>query len=155
MNNFIAIDPGDNQSAFVQFGDGDIVARQIMNNYDLLHFLKSKIIDGDPKTLAIEMIASYGMPVGKSVFDTCIWVGRFIQAWDAYKRPYTLIYRKEVKISICGTLKAKDANIRQALIDRYGGKSAIGTKKNPGPLYGFAKDLWSALAVAETYRANH
>jgi len=50
-------------------------------------------------------------------------------------------------------MRAKDANIRQALIDRYGpGKDkAIGQKKTPGPLYGFKSHEWAALAVAVTW----
>jgi hypothetical protein len=49
-------------------------------------------------------------------------------------------------------MKAKDANIRQALIDIYGGNDkAIGNKKTPGPLYGIKGDLWAALAVAVTF----
>ncbi|RMH18214.1 MAG: hypothetical protein D6698_07430 [Gammaproteobacteria bacterium] len=102
--------------------------------------------------LAVEMIASYGMPVGADVFETVLWIGRFIEAW---KDEYRLIYRREVKIEICGTMEAKDANIRQALIDLFprtgGGKTPqIGTKKDPGPLYGVVKDIWSALGVAVT-----
>lgn len=49
-------------------------------------------------------------------------------------------------------MSAKDKNIRQALIDRYG---VVGTKKNPGFFYvngtKFAKDMWQAMAVAVTY----
>ena len=51
-----------------------------------------------------------------------------------------------------GCLSAKDKNIRQALIDRYG---VVGTKKDPGFFYvngtKFAKDMWAAMAVAVTY----
>jgi hypothetical protein len=43
--------------------------------------------------------------------------------------------------------RAKDQNIRQALIDRLG---PPGTKKNPGPTYGVTSHMWSALAVAVT-----
>jgi len=57
------------------------------------------------------------------------------------------VYRKEVKIYLCGSMKAKDPNIRQALIDRLGDP---GTKKNPGPTYGVKSHAWSALAVAVT-----
>ena len=52
-------------------------------------------------------------------------------------------------MALCKNNRAKDKNIRQALIDRFGpGKAAIGTKKAPGPLYGLKSHLWSALAVA-------
>lgn len=77
------------------------------------------------KKLVIEMIASYGMPVGKEVFETCVWIGRFIEAFDL---EYRYIYRKDEKMNICHTMKAKDSNIRQALIDRFG---PVGTKRNP------------------------
>jgi hypothetical protein len=104
--------------------------------------------------LAIEMVASYGMAVGATVFETCVWSGRFIERWlvSDKRRPEPVrVHRKEVKIHLCGSMRAKDANIRQALIDRYGGKeSAIGKKANPGPLYGMSGDCWSALAVAIT-----
>lgn len=91
--------------------------------------------------LVIEMIASYGMPVGKEVFDTCVWIGRFIEAYD---KDYKFIYRKDEKMNLCHSMKAKDSNIRQALIDRFG---VVGTKKKPGWFYGFKKDIWSAYAV--------
>jgi hypothetical protein len=62
------------------------------------------------------------------------------------------VYRREVKTNLCGSMKAKDGNVRQALIDRFGGKEkAIGKKKTPGPLYGFSADVWQALAVAITF----
>jgi hypothetical protein len=57
-----------------------------------------------------------------------------------------MVYRNAVKLHICGTPRAKDPNIRQALIDKYG---APGTKKNPGPTYGVSSHLWSALAIAD------
>lgn len=99
--------------------------------------------------MAIEMIASYGMPVGREVFETCLWIGRFIEAWGG---PYTLVYRRDVKLHLCGQARAKDGNVRQAIIDRFGGKqSAIGNKKTPGPLYGVSGDVWQALAVAITF----
>ena len=53
---------------------------------------------------------------------------------------------------LCHSMKAKDGNIRQAILDLYGGKDvALGNKKRPGPLYGVSKDIWAALAVAITY----
>lgn len=78
--------------------------------------------------LVIEMIASYGMPVGKEVFDTCVWIGKFIQTAEDRKIQTKYIYRKDEKMNICNSMKAKDSNIRQALIDRFG---IVGTKKKP------------------------
>lgn len=68
-----------------------------------------------------------GMTVGQEVFDTCVWIGRF---WEIALRSGGYepkrIYRREEKLNLCGCLSAKDKNIRQALIDRYG---VVGTKK--------------------------
>jgi hypothetical protein len=91
------------------------------------------------------MIASYGMAVGREVFETCVWIGRFIQARQPMQ--HELIYRRDVKIHLCGSPRAKDANIRQSLLDKFG---EVGTKKNPGPLFGVKSHVWSALAVAVT-----
>ena len=99
-----------------------------------------------PDVVVIEKIESYGMAVGAEVFDTVWWAGRFAEA--ASRVPVVMLPRRAVKLALCGDSRAKDANIRQALIDRYGGKErAIGTKATPGPLHGIAKDVWAALAV--------
>jgi hypothetical protein len=101
---------------------------------------------------AVEMVASYGMAVGKDVFETCVWIGRFVQSIHTQK--HTFIYRKDEKLCLCGSLKAKDGNIRQALIDRYATfdfKSGKGVKKNPDTFYGVSKDAWQAIAVGVTY----
>lgn len=138
----LAIDPGNEKSAYVLWNadSEELWEMGIEENDKLVSMLSSLRVGSD--VLAVEMIASYGMPVGATVFETCLWVGRFIERWED---DYTLVYRKDVKLHLCHTSKAKDANIRQALIDRYG---EPGTKKEPGKLYGVKKDIWAALAVA-------
>lgn len=99
----------------------------------------------------IEMVAHYGtgMPAGKEVFDTCVWIGRFwemgLQVGFVHMQ---MIYRREEKMDLCGTMKAKDANISQALRDRFGER---GTKANPGWFYGVKADAWTAIAVGVCY----
>lgn len=145
----LAIDPGNIESAYCII-DKDTykpVKFAKIDNHQLLDLINEKFCDTE--ALAIEMIASYGMPVGKEVFETCVWIGRFIQEFANYVKPnVTYIYRKDEKINLCNSMKAKDSNIRQALIDRFG---EVGTKKNPGWFYGFKADIWSAYAVGITY----
>jgi hypothetical protein len=100
--------------------------------------------------LAIEMIASYGMPVGRSVFETCVWIGRFVEAWRG--RPALRITRLEVKTHLCHSARAKDTNVWQALVDRFG---TTGTKTQPGPLYGVRSHARAALALAVTAADLH
>ena len=137
----LAIDPGTVQSAYVYWDSGQkvITDKGILLNQDMVKYLTSYYKPGsNMDDVVIEMIASYGMPVGKEVFNTCVWIGRFYQA-SLY--PVHLIYRKEVKMFLCGNMRAKDANIRQALIDMLGKDVTKGV----------SKDVWSALAVAVTY----
>jgi len=148
----LAIDPGPAQSASVLLVNGAPVDPQKGPNADLLSRLYRETVETHPTPLlAVEMIASYGMAVGKEVFETCMWVGRFIEAWESRGGHTRLVYRRDVKLFLCQSVRATDSNIRAALIDRYGGKAkAIGTKTAPGPLYSLKKDMWSALAVALT-----
>lgn len=138
----LAIDPGTTQSGYVVFDGGLVREAGVISNHAML----GKIEDYKCP-IACEMIASYGMAVGKEVFETCLWVGRFMQHADTVCNAFQIVYRKDVKMHLCGTNKAKDTNIRQALIDKLG---APGTKKEPGATYGVKSHAWAALAVAIT-----
>lgn len=146
----LAIDPGNEKSAYVIWNTETqiIEGKLILANEDLINNLIVLDVYPDIDIAVIEMVASYGMAVGKTVFDTVLWIGRFYQYFSNYDIPVKLLYRKEVKMNLCNSMKAKDGNIRQSLIDRFG---FVGTKKNQGKLYGVSKDLWSALAIAVTY----
>ena len=139
----LAIDPGTTESAYVVIRDDySIIDYGKMLNGNVIEMIKTKTTF---YPMVIEMIASYGMPVGQEVFETCVWIGRFIQA---SRKETQLIYRKDVKLNICNSIKATDASIIKALKDRFGDK---GTKANPGWFYGFSKDVWQAYALGVTY----
>lgn len=153
----LAVDPGNEQSAWLRY---DVATGMPLDfgkwpNKKLVDHIAFSCTSHNPgpwvfSQLAVEMIASYGMPVGREVFETCVWIGRIWEAWG--DESFALVYRKDVKLHLCGQPRARDANIRQALIDKYGGKDkAIGKKANPGPLYGISADVWSALAIAVTF----
>jgi hypothetical protein len=144
----LAIDPGFQESAWVVFDGKAILNHGKTPNKELLSKLP-----GSCAWCAIEMIASFGMPVGAEVFETVVWIGRFMEKFGADK--VTRITRNVIKNHLCHSSRAKDANIRQAIIDRFGGPSAIGKKASPGALYGISADRWSALAVALTYSDQH
>jgi hypothetical protein len=147
----LALDPGNTHTAGVILsensemqGGPDIIERFYLPNEDA-----ADTVDAASSTcnhMAIEMIACYGMAVGREVFDTCVWIGRFIERFDS---PFfTQVFRRDVKLYLCNSAKAKDANVRQALIDLYGGRGA--TKKG-APLHGVSGDIWAALGVGVTY----
>ncbi|WP_411887376.1 hypothetical protein [Hydrocarboniphaga effusa] len=135
-------------TGWVQFADARVLRSGVDNNETVLGMLT--VLRYPVDLLAIEKIASYGMPVGAEVFDTCIWIGRFVQAASDVR--HRLIARQAVKVHLCNSVKAKDSNIRQALIDRFG---PVGTKARPGALYGVKSHAWAALAVAVTAHDDH
>lgn len=141
----LAIDPGTDESGWVILDDQRILASGVYPNETMLSMVKVSNY-GEMDGLAIEMIASYGMAVGREVFETCVWIGRFKQAWRI-PNDVMLIYRRDVKLHLCGTTNAKDANVRKALIDLLGPQ---GTKKAQGATYGVKSHAWAALGVAAT-----
>ena len=146
----LAIDPGDKESAYCMI-DSETLEPGFFGkvpNEQLLGYIIGFTYDA----IVIERISSYGMAVGRNVFETCEWVGRFTQA--ALPAVAEYVYRKEEKLHICKDSKARDANIRRALIDRFARhdlQSGKGTKKNPDFFYGFKADIWAAYAVGLTY----
>ena len=146
VTTILAIDPGTTRSAWLRF-DGDRPEGFGITANDVL--VPALRTGGLPDVVVIEKVESYGMAVGAEVFDTVRWAGRFAEA--AHRVPVVMLPRRAVKLALCGDSRAKDANIRQALIDRFGGSAAIGRKAAPGPLYGISRDVWSALAIAVTY----
>lgn len=156
----LGIDPGPRFTAYVLFDTdkneilawnettkiGDKTFYGVDNNIALAMIYQLHETIGVDE-VAIEMIESYGMSVGKEVFMTCVWIGRFYESAKADRDRVLLVPRKMVKINLCNSHKAKDPNIRQALIDRFG---LPGTKKNPGLMYPLHGDMYAAFAVAVT-----
>ena len=148
----LAIDPGPEQSAWVLYDGALPVAAMKEDNAPLLTRVDNHSVNGAADVLVIEQVACMGMSVGAEVFETVFWSGRFAERFGMFAR----VKRHEVKMHLCGNMRAKDANIRQAIIDRYGGKDkAIGRKASPGPLYGISGDCWSALAIAIVWSDKH
>jgi hypothetical protein len=145
----LAIDPGNVQSAYVLFDTEkeECLSRGILLNDECLKVFDTfGYSDTDRADICvIEQIASMGMAVGETIFETAVWSGRFWQLLSMRNIPVERLKRIAIKNILCGSSKAKDTNIRQRLIDIFG---EVGTKKNPGKLYGMKADMWAALAVA-------
>lgn len=137
----LGIDPGPREFAWVQWNGSRVVACGDCPNRDA-----SALDQHAGSVIAIEWIESFGMAVGREVFETVFSIGAMATA-AAGVCPVRLVPRRDVKLHLCASPRAKDGNIRQALIDRFG---IVGTKKNPGPLFGISNHRWAALAVAVT-----
>lgn len=138
-----AIDPGTRESAIVIW-DGDVITDAFVeSNEKLVEVIRS--IEHLP--LVIEKVESFGMAIGLETLETVFWSGVFA---EAHGRANTFrMGRKAVKIHHCGSARATDANIRAAIVDRFGGQdAAFGKKSAPGPLYGITGHKMAAFALA-------
>lgn len=154
MTAILAIDPGTTRSAWVLRDQHGMYGR-IEPNEQVLERCRwfATVADTVPEAatdVVIEKVESFGMAVGAEVFETVFWSGRFAEA--ARPLPVHRIGRRDVKLHLCGQTRAKDPNVRQALVDRFGGPLA--TRKG-GALYGVKGDIWAALAVAVTWADLH
>lgn len=151
MNTYLAIDPGSEQSGWVVYDSrhNKILNSGFQSNTEIAFSLREGGFTATMEPLhhcAIEDIASYGMAVGKEVFRTCKWIGRFSETWyQASGIEPIEVERRLIKLHHCHSSRATDANVRQALIDRFG---APGTKSKPGFTYGLKAHTWQAFALS-------
>ena len=162
------------------FYSGDMENRQLLLNMRQGGAIAVDCGDGThtfvtPHFFAIEDIVSMGMAVGKTTFGTCKWIGRFIEAYENSTGTNSdldkiahLVSRRDVKVVLAGgntyedpvtgaRRTVNDSFIKQLIRDRFeptgGGKNpTVGTKKEPGPLFGLKAHSWSAMAVALTFK---
>jgi hypothetical protein len=146
----LAIDPGPVLSAWVVF-DGQVLNHGKDPNARLVDLLRVSV----PVPLVLEQLGNYGMNVGKDVLETAYQSGWIAAHAEQAGYAVRLIPRRDVKLHLCDTARVNDTNVRQAVLDRFGGKAtAIGTrgkKGRPGPLAGLKADEWQALALAITF----
>ena len=142
-------------SAYVLVNDElEPIRHEKIDNEAMLNVVNSETYD----SIVVEMIASYGMPVGREVFDTCRMIGRIEECAARRGMSVGLVFRRDEKLALCNSPRANDATIRRALIDRFARhdlKTGKGTKKAPDWFFGFANDEWAAYAVAVTWRDMH
>lgn len=142
----IGIDPGPDASAFVVWDGVGIIDNAILGNQDMISFVKARNVKIAGYHFAIEGIQNFGKVVGKDVFKTCIMIGRILEAGGIgidYEKLH-IVYRPAIKAFLCGTVRAKDKDIRQALISILGKEVTKGVSSH----------IWSALAVAVYYYQN-
>lgn len=149
----LSIDPGSQSSGWMLF-DSNTQKILLFGKTENETFLKDmEYLKPVPDILVYEKMQNYGSPVGQTTFDTCIWIGRFIQKHIDIQSPFQtprvgFVYRYEVKSNLCPKMRSNDSTIRAALIERFGKQ---GSKRNPGPTYGVKADIWSALGIAVTF----
>lgn len=125
MQTVVAVDPGTTLSGVVVCQVGKIVGAEVRDNAELVRWLRDvpPVQLGVPWILALERVSHYGagVPVGREVFDTVRWTGRFQEAW---RGRVCLVERTTAKLHLCSSRNAKPAGVRQAILDRWGGDSA-------------------------------
>lgn len=168
----VAVDPGPTHSAAVVWDGKSILGHIYAESAEVLDEVTRRYRDSGA-TLVVEMVASYGKPVGAEVFETCVWIGRFLALWP--EAMADRVTRQAVKHHLCLSMTVRDCHVRQALIDRFGcpkgrkcqackGKGWVGRgrpvctscdgsgwEQPPGITQGLTGDKWAAFAVAVTW----
>lgn len=146
-----ALDPGTTETGAVLYDAEEerVVEAIVASNEALLDRLRQPAdLVAIDATLVIELIDRGGM-ADRALFRTCIWSGRFAEAWEhSTGQIARWVPRSDVKNHLTRKPTAGDKHVRAALIARFGPQ---GNAKSPGPLYGVTSHKLAALAVAVTY----
>jgi len=149
----LGIDPGPRSSGLVlyawdQTGPGVVVQSIKDATLDTVRKFIDDLADMEDAVVVVERTQA-GPPSTQVVLTTEV-VGRIMERCDAQNVRYDTYYRRDVLQALaCARIGNKDSLVRMACIELHGGDkaTAVGTKKNPGPLYGVSSHAWQALGV--------
>ncbi|MCH8613446.1 hypothetical protein [Arsenicicoccus dermatophilus] len=155
MSELLAIDPGSEQSGWVII---DTRTRRPLHhgkdtNQKILAIIRS-YANTPPEQRAgvwIEKIGRMAGTAGESIFETCVWTGRFMHEAERLGLLVERVKRVPIKVHLRVGQKGTDTDVRRALVDRFAPgepRHGKGTKDEPGWFYGFAADAWQAYALA-------
>ncbi len=177
----LAIDPGPEMSAWILYNGKEPGLSRHQENALLEQEICLAYIRG--AALVYEEIVFAGIATLQSmghILKTSEWIGRFKQTYHHDANCFGVTNR-EIRLHLCGTMRANGTAISAALYDRYGGyNKAVGGKKcetckgkcwrgrgrakhkcetcsgrgykyPPGPMHGMNKHVRSAYAVAVTW----
>ena len=158
QNVIIAYDPGNEQTGWVVSLEDN--SKLIYKNKDLntICFEKTKefVKKYNVVKVGCEYPSSYGMAVNQTLLDTCTFCGILGYFFKNNNIPFELIFRKSVKMFLCGSVRAKDAEVNTRVREYVGEDYTIKTpnlwywneevEANGGNRY-CNGDMYAAIAV--------
>lgn len=133
----LAIDTGTEKTAFVMYNKEtkQLADRHLLPNRELIERFKKYFEEGNIEVCLIEMSAIYGA-CSLSILANVLIIGIYAQLAKQYNIPVKLIFRKTVKLELCGGLRGvNDTTVNNTLKDSYWGEPGCKTKKNLNPFY--------------------
>lgn len=168
----LGIDPGSEKTGLCIFRPASYRVEDpcILPNSEVLRYLSMKLTEKRPKTVQVrwvvqELISSYGFSVGRSVFETVRWNGRFTQhlcsiAENNPELRFSVlgVPRFRIKQVVCNSkAKRNDASVIDALKRKFYARHRVPKefykpgRRGCGPLKEVKGDAWQALAAAVAF----
>lgn len=133
-NVIICFDPGNDLTGWCVYSVEDKILfyKNKEDNLKVIEKFKEFFQKYNILQVGIEYPSSYGMSVGQSLYDTCTFVGILIQISKNNNVNPELVFRKSVKMFLCNSVRAKDAEVNLRVREYFGEDNTI---KSPNPFY--------------------
>lgn len=150
----VGIDPGPEKCGFVAWETREhplwkLVTADAVSVAELFGAIAAE----QPGAVVCEDLTAQGSVLGRHTIETAKVCGELRYFCRERNYPLHFVTRIAVKKHLLGRASGNDAQVREALAERFGPgrQKAWGTKKSPGPLYGLKGHSVQALAVLLTW----
>lgn len=133
-NVIICFDPGNDLTGWCVYSVEDKILfyKNKESNLEVIKKFKEFFQKYNVLQVGIEYPSSYGMSVGQSLYDTCTFIGILIQISKDNNANPELVFRKSVKMFLCNSVRAKDAEVNLRVREYFGEDNTI---KSPNVFY--------------------